>query len=385
MEPGIQGSQAWKRLQWRALGIGLIGIGFCVVGALFSSEQFFQSYLVAYLFWLGVALGCLGVMMLHNLSGGAWGIAIRGALESGARTLPLMLVLFIPLLLGLENLYEWARPAALAEDPLLRHKSPYLNVPWFLIRSALYFIVWIGAAVLLTKGSRDLDRTADPRLMNRLRILSGPGLVLYALTITFASIDWVMSLEPHWYSTIYGVHFMGGHALSAFAFAILFTGLLARQEPLSSILQPSHFHDLGNLLLGFVMLWAYFSFSQWLIIWSGNLPEEISWYVHRTRGGWEWLAFCLILFHFTVPFFLLLSRGIKRRTPTLCAIAAAIVFMRLVDVFWYTAPAFHPAELRIHWMDVVAPVGLGGLWVATFIWQFRPVSPPPLRRSQAET
>jgi hypothetical protein len=374
-------SPDWRRLQRAALAIGFIGLAFCGVGAFFSAEQFFQSYLVAYLFWLGVPLGCLGVMMLHNLSGGAWGNAIRSVLESGVRTLPLMLVLFLPLLFGLQSLYEWARPEAVAEDPFLRHKSLYLNVPWFLIRSALYFGLWIGAALLLTKWSRDFDRTADPRLSNRLRILSGPGLVLYVLTITFASVDWVMSLEPHWYSTIYGVHFMGGHALSAFAFAILVTGLLARQEPLSSSLHASHFHDLGNLLLGFVMLWAYFSFSQWLIIWSANLPEEVTWYVRRTRGGWEWLALCLMLFHFTVPFFLLLSRGIKRRIPALCAIAAAIVFMRLLDLFWYTAPAFRPAEFRIHWMDLAAPVGVGGLWIAALIWQFRLLSPLSLRAS----
>jgi hypothetical protein len=379
VSPEKQTVEGWKRLQLGSLIVGVIALALCLVGALFSTTQFYQSYLLAYLFWIGIALGCLGIAMLHSLSGGGWGIAIRRVLESGMRTLPLMLLLFLPLLFGMQNLYEWARPGAAAEDLLLRNKSAYLNVPAFLVRSTLYFALWISGALLLTKWSRDLDRTGDPRLISRLRILSGPGLVLYGLTITFASIDWVMSLEPHWYSTIYGVHFMGGHVLSAFAFAILFTALLTRQEPLSSTLQPSHFHDLGNLLLAFVMLWAYFSFSQWLIMWSGNLPEEVTWYVRRTRGGWEWIALCLVLFHFTVPFFLLLSRGIKRRLPALCVIAGAIVFMRLLDIFWYTVPAFHPGNFHVHWMDILAPVGIGGIWIAAFIWQLRPVPLVPLQ------
>lgn len=384
MNPEKHTLQGWDRVQFGSLIIGVIGLGLCGVGAFFSTDQFFQSYLFAFLFWIGVALGCLGVMMLHNLSGGAWGIVIRRVLESGIRTLPLMLVLFVPLLFGLQSLYEWARPESVAEDALLRHKSGYLSAPAFLIRSALYFAVWISAALLMTKWSREHDRTADPRLLQRLRIASGPGLVLYVLTITFASIDWVMSLEPHWYSTIYGVHFLGSHALSAFAFAILFTSLAAHQEPLSSILTPSHFNDLGNLLLAFVMLWAYFSFSQWLIIWSANLPEEVTWYVRRTQGGWQWIALALMVFHFAVPFFLLLLRGIKRRVPMLCGVAATIIFMRLVDLFWYTAPAFHPGYFQLHWMDVAAPVGLGGLWIAAFIWQLRPVPLIPLQHPEVK-
>jgi hypothetical protein len=379
MNPENHVFQGRDRIQFGSLIVGVIGLGLCGVGAFFRADQFFQSYLLAFLFWTGVALGCLGIVMLHILSGGAWGIAIRRVLESGMRTLPLMLVLFLPLLFGLQNLYEWARPEAVVDDALLRHKSGYLSAPAFLIRSALYFAVWISAALLMTKWSREHDRTADPRLLQRLRFLSGPGLVLYVLTITFASIDWVMSLEPHWYSTIYGVHFMGGHALSAFAFAILFTGLLAHHEPLSNVLVPSHFNDLGNLLLAFVMLWAYFSFSQWLIVWSANLPEEVIWYVRRTQGGWQWIALALMVFHFAVPFFLLLLRGIKRRVPALCAVAAAIVFMRLVDLFWYTAPVFHSEHFHLHWMDIAAPLGLGGLWIAAFIWQLGPAPLiPPL-------
>jgi hypothetical protein len=370
--------RGWERFQRLSLIFGIVSLALCLVGAVFSRQQFFQSYLFAYIFWLGIALGCLGIVMLHNLSGGAWGVVIRRPLESGMNTLPLMALLFLPLLFGLPHLYEWARPDALAHDPLLQHKSAYLNVPFFVIRAALYFALWIGAAWLMRRWSEQHDDTGEQQLIARLRMLSGPGLVIYGLTITFASIDWVMSLEPHWYSTIYGVHFLGGHTLAAFAFAILLSGVLAERAPLSGVVATSHFLDLGNLLLAFVMLWAYFAFSQWLIIWSGNLPEEITWYMSRNSGGWQWVTRLLIVFHFFLPFLLLLSRATKRRAQILAAVAGGIIVMRLVDVFWYTVPAFHPGAFKIHWMDILAPLGLGGIWLAAFLWQLRRVPLIPL-------
>ena len=369
--------EGWERFQRASLIIGVGALALCLLGALFNPQQFFQSYLFAYVFWLGIALGCLGIVMLHNLSGGGWGVVIRRLLECGMKTLPLMAFLFIPLLFGLPYLYEWARPNALTE-PLLQHKAAYLNVPFFLIRAALYFALWIGPAWLMSRWSDQHDDTGDQRLITRLRMLSGPGLVIYALTITFASIDWIMSLEPRWYSTIYGVHFLGGHALSAFAFAILLAGILAQREPLSGVVTTPHLLDLGNLLLAFVMLWAYFSFSQWLIIWSGNLPEEILWYTRRNSGGWEWVARVLIVFNFFVPFLLLLSRGTKRRAAFLAAVAGGIIVMRLLDVFWYTVPAFHPGAFTVHWMDILAPAGIGGIWLAAFLRELRRVPLLPL-------
>jgi hypothetical protein len=320
--------------------------------------------------------------MLHNLSGGAWGVAIRGLLESGMKTLPLMALLFLPLLFGLQYLYEWARPDAVAHDALLHHKAVYLNPTFFLVRALLYFALWIGAAIVMSRWSTHNEHSPDPRKVTRLRALSGPGLVVYVLTITFASIDWIMSLEAHWYSTIFGVHFLGGHALAAFAFAILVAGILSRRAPIVDAVAPSDWLDLGNLLLGFVMLWAYFAFSQWLIIWSGNLPEEITWYTHRNTGGWEWLARLLAAFHFFVPFLLLLSRRNKRSAEFLAIIAGGILVMRLVDIFWYTVPAFRPGEFRIHWMDVAAPFGIGGIWLAVFFWQLRRISWLALRQPE---
>jgi hypothetical protein len=361
----------WTRLQRSCLIVGVLALLLCSIGAIFSREQFFQSYLFAYVFWLGIALGSLGIVMLHNLSGGRWGVAIRNLLECGMNTLPLLALLFVPLLFGLHHLYEWARPEAVAQDTLLQHKAAYLNPTFFLIRVVLYFALWIGAAMAMNRWSAQNEINPDPRLIRRLRALSGPGLVVYVITLTFASIDWIMSLEAHWFSTIFGVHFLGGHALAAFAFAILFARVVSRGAPAFAIMAPSESLDLGNLLLGFVMLWAYFAFSQWLIIWSGNLPEEITWYMHRNSGGWEWVARMLAAFHFFVPFLLLLSRANKRRTELLGIIAALIIVMRLVDVFWYTIPAFRPGDFSIHWMDVAAPIGLGGVWLAGFFWQLR--------------
>ena len=359
-------SPEWRRVRSVSLIVGAVGLGLCVLGALFSPQQFFQAYLFAYVFFLGIALGCLGIVMLHNLSGGGWGVAIRGLLESGMNTLPLMALLFVPLLFGLHHLYEWARPEAVAKDVLLQHKAAYLNLPFFILRAALYFALWIGAAILITRWSRK-SREADFAAAARLRAVSGPGLVVYVLTITFSSMDWIMALEAHWYSTIFGVHFLGGHGLAALAFAILFSTLLWRDAGDAEAIPPAYRLDLGNLLLGFVMLWAYFALSQWLIIWSGNLPEEAVWYTHRNQGGWEWLPRVLVVFHFFVPFFLLLSRRNKRRAEFLGMIAATILVMRLADIFWYTVPAFRPGQFFLHWMDIATPVGLGGIWFAGFL------------------
>jgi len=354
------------RLQRRALAVGLAALGFCVVGAIISPAQFFRSYLLGYLFWAGVALGCLAILMLQHLSGGAWGMVIRRMLESGSRTLPLMALLFVPLIPGIRQLYGWARP-----DNAIPHQAAYLNVPFFLFRAVLYFGVWLSMAYFLNRWSREQDRTGDLRLARRLQMLSGPGLVLYGLTATFAAIDWVMSLEPHWSSSIFGILIIGGQALSAMAFIIAVAVLLAQHEPLSGVLLPGHFHDLGKLLLAFVMLWAYFAFSQLLIVWSGNLPEEIPWYLHRLHGGWGWVGVLLILFHFALPFVLLLSRDLKRNARALALLAVAVIFMRLVDLFWLTAPEFWPGRFHLHWMDIAAPVGIGGVWLAVFAWQLR--------------
>ncbi|HSF33441.1 MAG TPA: hypothetical protein VLK82_23590 [Candidatus Tectomicrobia bacterium] len=361
----------WDQVQRRALVVGAAGVVLCGVGVFFNPVQFFRSYLLAYLFWLGIPLGCLAILMLHHLVGGAWGALIRRVLEAGTRTLPLLVFLFVPLLFGVHELYLWARPEVVANDLLLQRKSSYLNIPFFMLRSALYFVVWLAVSYLLNKWSLRQDRTGADPFERRMRLLSGPGLVLYVVTATFAYVDWMMSLEPHWFSTIYGILAIVGQLLATLAFAVVVTALLVDAPPLSDLMSPGHVHDLGNLLLAFVMVWAYMAISQFLIIWSGNLPEEITWYLHRTQGGWEWVGLALILFYFGLPFFLLLSRGIKQHVQRLAWVAGAMLGMHGVDVFWRVVPAFQPSGVAVHWMDVAALMGVGGIWMAVFVWQLR--------------
>ncbi len=357
-----------SRFQQRSLLAGAFALALCVLGALRDHSQFFHSYLLAYVFWMGVPLGCMAILMLHHMVGGNWGFVIRRLLESGTGTIPLMAALFLPLLFGLLrfDLYRWSAEKA--------DRHPYLNTPFFIERALVYFAAWILLAYFLNKWSFEQDRTGEHKWMARLQSLSGPGLIVYGLTVTYSSIDWVMSLEPEWFSTVYGMIFMVTQALAAMAFTIVVLMLLADHKPLSEVVSPSHFQDLGNLLLTFVMLWAYLSFAQYLIIWSGNLQDEISWYSTRGSGGWAALALLLIVFHFAVPFLLLLSWDIKRRAKTLGVLAAGLVLISLLDLFWLVAPAFDDQQRggpHFHWMDWLAPIGIGGLWVRSFIAQLR--------------
>jgi hypothetical protein len=368
---------ALRRVRRVALVAGVAGAVACGVGAVLRPEQFFRSYLVAYLFWVGVPLGCLAILMINYVTGGAWGAVIRRVLESGTRTLPLMALLFVPVALGVRVLYAWAQPEHVAHDLVLQQKTAYLNVPFFVVRAAVYFAAWIVVARFLNRWSLAQDDTDDPWPARRLEQLSRGGLVLLGLTMTFAAIDWAMSLEPHWFSTIYGIVFMGGSVLSAFAIAIPVAAVLASRRPLAAVIRPAQFHDLGNLLLAFVMLWAYFAVSQFLIIWSANLPEEIPWYLRRIRGGWEYVVVMIVVFHFALPFVVLLSRDVKRRAARLAVVAVALAVVRMLDVFWLVTPAFSPERLVFHALDVAALVGVGGLWIATFLWQLdgRPLVP----------
>jgi hypothetical protein len=368
----------WDLMQKRSLAVGLIAAVLCAGGALIFPPFFFRAYLSAYIFWIGIPVGCLALLMLHHLVGGRWGFMIQRVLEAAIQTLPLMALLFIPLFFGFSDLYPWARTEVVAADPLLQQKAAYLNIPFFVARTVAYFAVWIVLGRLLVTWSLQQDRTADDTLTLRLQRLSGPGLVLYGLTVSFAAIDWIMSLEPKWYSTIFGMIFMVSFGLAALALAILATRFLASEKPLSQVVLPDRWHDLGNLLLALVMFWAYLNFSQFLLIWSENLAEEIPWYLHRIGGGWEWVAIALILFQFALPFVLLLSRNTKRNSQTLAVVAGAILFMHWLDTLWMVAPSFYPARFHIHWLDIAAPVGVGGLWLATFIGYLKARSLVPL-------
>jgi hypothetical protein len=369
------------RLQQRALIVGLVGLAAGAVGAFVNADQFYRSWLIGFLFCLGLALGSLALLMVQYLSGGQWGLVSRRVFEAATRTLPLVTLFFVPILFGLRPIFLWARPEAVQADHILQAKSAYLNVPFFIGRAVVYFALWLFCMFLLNKWSDAQDRgeaavTAPDTV--RFRRVSAPGLLFLVVTVTFASIDWLMSIDPHWFSTIFGLLTVVGQGLSALAFTIAVLALIAPTGAFAGRLTPRHFHDLGKLMLAFVMLWAYLSFSQFLIIWSGNLPEEIPWYVDRVRGGWGALAILLVLGHFALPFLLLLSRDLKRHSGLLANVAIFVIVMRLVDLIWLVAPTFsHAAEpgarfgLMPHWMDVVIPIGLAGVWVFLFARQLR--------------
>jgi hypothetical protein len=399
----VNGTAA-QRVRWGGLGAAGLGTLACIVGlAAGAAGAFFWAYLVAYAFWLGLALGSLVLLMLQYLTGGAWSVVIRRILEAGTRTLPLLAVLFVPLLFGLPHLYEWARlplpeglagaldavgllgtyhslwPPRTTADPVLEHKSLYLNVPFSLLRAAVYFAVWLTLAHFLNRWSQRDDEAGRVLHPRRYRLLSAPGLALYGLTATFAAIDWLMSLEPHWYSTVYGVLVMVGQVLSGLVFAVVVLALVSDRPPLAGVVRPGHLRDLGSLLLAFVMLWAYIAFSQYLLIWAGNLPEEIPWYLRRTAHGWGAVAGVLILLHFALPFLMLLSGDVRRSRPALAAVAGLILVMRLVEVAWLILPACHALEdaAALGWLTPAAVLAVGGLWVALFAWELgkRPLLP----------
>ncbi len=284
--------ESWAQTRKLALIVGGVATALMVVGLLLDRQQFLRSWLLGWMFWIGLAVGSLALLMLQYLTGGAWGMVIRRPLEASTRTLWLLVLLFVPLAVGVKTLYVWAHPEDPALEEVLREaihtKIGYLNVPFFLARAALYFGAWMGLAFFLNRWSEELDRTGDFAVEKKIRTLCGPGLAIYVLTIAFAAVDWVMSLEPRWFSTIFGLLWLASQALSAQSFGIAILYFLTREGPMSELVSRAHFHDLAKLLFAFVMIWAYFAFSQYLIIWSGNLPEEITWYVTRLQNGWQW-------------------------------------------------------------------------------------------------
>jgi hypothetical protein len=365
----------------RALIVGALFLIILVIGGFLEPQQFFHSFLFGFTFWLGISVGSLALLMLQHLTGGGWGLVIRRVLEAATRTLPLMAVLFIPIVLGAHKLYPWTDADKIAKSRVLQGKTAYLNLSFFSLRAVVYFSIWLALAFFLNKWSLQQDRTADPQSTKRMRLLSGPGMVLFVFTVTFAAIDWYMSLEPEWSSTIYGFIFVAAWTVSALAFVIAAMATLSKYEPLNHVVAPLHFHDLGKLLLALVMLWAYFAFSQFLIIWSGNLPEEIGWYLVRTSGVWGAIILAVVILHFALPFLFLLSRRLKRDPGKLVIVAALILVMRLIDLLWMLGPAFTGAHFHVSWLDIVAPIAIGGLWLSMFASQlskrsFIPINDP---------
>lgn len=375
----IQTTQATSFQRWSvpAIVVGLVGLAAAIYGATLDLNQFWQAYLLAYVFWLEIALGCLGLLMLHHLVGGRWSALICRLLETGAMTLPLLALLFIPLIVGMVTLYPWMNAEHVQQSTLLQQKTDWLNAPFFLGRSAFYFAVWITLALLFNRWSLAQDRTGDAKYTRWMRRLSALGMILYMLTATFAGYDWLMSLEPEWFSSIYGLLFIAGQALAALSLAIIGLVVLAREKGTSRQWIKA-FNDLGNFLLGFVMIWAYFTYSQFLVIWSANIPEEGIWYYHRMDGGWQRVALLLIGAQFVLPFVLLLSRGIKRSLGWLTVVALLVFLARGIDLYWLIMPAFYPEGFHFHWLSVALFFAIGGVWILIFSQQWSGKAALPL-------
>jgi hypothetical protein len=378
MKGNFEAPEEIGRWQTIALGIGGLATIALLIAALIMPEmreQALRSWLLGFCLWGGIGIGSIGILLLQYLTGGAWGVVIRRICEAASRTLPVVFLLFLPILIGAGSLYGWTHPEP--GDKMLQIRAPYLNYPFWAMRAVLYFVLWGVMMYLLNKWSKQVDETSDWSLLQKASRFSGPTMVFFVLIVTFASIDWTMSLDPHWYSTIWGLLFVVGWALASFAFVIAILAWLGSRAPMNRVVGKRHFHDLGKLTLALVMVWAYFNFSQFLIIWSGNLPEETQWYITRMRGGWGVVGVALIVLHFAFPYLVLLSRDIKRNAKYLAALAIFILVMRLVDLFYIIAPAptlaSHGSEMPFHisWMDFVAPVAVGGLWLAFFFRELR--------------
>ncbi len=370
---------------WRTVALGIGGVVsaiILIIAAIFpeSREQALRAWLLGFIFWGGIGIGGLGILLLQHLTGGAWGIVIRRIAEACSRTLPIIAILFVPIAIGVatHSIYEWTT-IDINTDRILMERQPYLTTHWFIIRAAIYFVMWGAMAYFLNIWSLKQDQTDDPemalKLANDLSKFSGPTMVFYVLVVTFAAIDWVMTLDPHWYSTIWGMLYAVGWALSCFCFAVALLAFLANKAPMNRVLGSKHFHDIGKLMLALVMIWAYFNFSQFLIIWSGNLPEETHWYLTRMEGTWAYIGILLLVFHFAFPFLVLLNRDLKRNAKWLARVAVFILVLRLVDMFYMIGPSpligaggnETDFATSFTWMYLAAPLGVGGIWLWYFL------------------
>ena len=376
-----------NRLRTVSLGVGGIALVAWAIGLYFAPEQALRSWLLGFIFWAGLGIGSIGILLLQYLTGGAWGVVIRRVAEAASRTLPIVIVLFLPLAIGVTSLYEWTHLAP--TEHVMQHRGWFMTKESWWLRSFVYFAIFAVMAYLLNKWSAAQDKSRDfeeaAAHLGTATKFSGPGMVVYAIFVSFAAVDWMMMLDPHYFSTIWGLLFVAGWALSCFCFSVIILAYLSDKAPLDRVLGRRHFHDLGKLMLALVMVWAYFNFSQYLIIWSGNIPEETGWFQARTMHGWGYIAWALVLFHFAAPFLVLLMQDLKRRAKTLALVAGFILFMRFVDMYWLIGPSprisTHGETLGLlasfSWMDIVGPIAVGGIWLWYFFGQLmkRPLAP----------
>jgi hypothetical protein len=372
-----------RKISQRSLVIGIVFAAISVALAFAHPDEFYRAYLLGFMCWLGVALGSMAIVMIRHLTGGGWGTVIRRILGAAMRTLPVLAVLFIPVIVAVwqHQIYPWAMPLEAVRDArihehLEKHSfvRSYLNPSGFILRAIIYFSIWNLLSFLLSKWSKETDHANAPDNSQRFKAVSGPGLILYAFTISFAAIDWIMSIDPTWVSTMFGLIILIGELLSAMCFAVVVERILFNYKPMSEMLKPDFVHDHGKWMLTFIMVWAYFTFSQWLIIWAGNLPPEITFYLRRLNGGWGWIGLVLVLFHFAIPFGILLSRPFKRNIRKLVWLAAWLLLMRYLDLFWIIEPNFSQTFV-VTVADIVVPIAIGGIWLWYF---FRNLASLPL-------
>jgi len=372
------------RVQMPALVVGIIGIIVAAIGFMTNAPEFYRSWLPAFLFWFLIAAGSLAILCLQYVTGGEWGVLIRRPLGAAARTIPMFLLFAIPIAIGLEHIYVWANHDVVAHDLVLQKKQLWLNPTAWIIRAIVYFVLWSLWAWRLRMLSLDFAKTRSPYTELARRKWSAAGLLMIVLTLTLASVDWVMSLEPKWYSSMFGISFTVGAGLSAYAFVTLFLTLLSGTKAMEDILKPNHFRDLGNLMLAFTMFWAYTNFSQFLLIWYGNIKEETPYYLKRMHGVWGWMAAALILFHFFLPFFMLLMRNIKDRPRTIAIVTVILLVMRFVDVYWLVGPAYYGEQFHFSWITLFAFLGIGGIWLWAFIGQLKGQTIIPIHETWVE-
>ncbi len=374
-EVAPRGSARWLL---GSLLIGILGIAALVIGGLFDPAQFFRVYLAAYLFCLNAGLGCMVVLMVYHLTGGGWGFLVRRILEAGVKTLPLSAVGFLPVALGIHYLYPFAQPSVVAASQLLKEQRGYMNETFFWARAAIYFALWLAIGFLLMQFSRAQERTGDPWYRQALMNTSAIGGVFYGISIHFAGIDWILALQPEYHSTITGPLLVSQQLITGFGVTLIVFLSICDRPPLANVVAPKTLLDLGNLLLTFVVLWSYLAWFEFMLVWIANMQADVVWYGRRLDGFWRWVAVALALLQFVVPFLFLLQRSIKRTPRAFRVIAATGVVMQLLFTHFQILPAFRPASMGDWWMSLVAPLGLGGLWLAFLLLRLRhvPLLPP---------
>ena len=375
----LPAGSGWARMRWIGLGIGAIGILASFALRNGDPEQFYHSWLVSFLYFVSIGLGGLFFVLIHFAAKAGWGVVVRRLAENVAAALPLMGLMFVPVVLGMHDLFHWTHEEAVAADHLLQGKAAYLNSSFFIARAAGYFLLWGGIVLFYVRGSARQDQTGDEAITRRLTFFAGPSIIVFAMTLTFAAIDWIMTLDPHWYSTMFGVYYFAGSLVGAFALLILLAAGLTKAGYLRGVITVEHFHDLGKLLFAFSVFWAYIAFSQYFLIWYANMPEETSFFLKRAQGSWAQMTMFLAVGHFAVPFLFLMPRTIKRKTSLLVVGACWMLFIHLVDIHWLVMPNLHKYDAQPHILDLTTLLGIGGFFLGVIGWVMQGKALVPIR------